>query len=275
MFNISKKMINEKIVPYLSKGKRGPSCKVKLWRIVRAIIYRLKTGVQWRSLPIATLFGSSGAISWKTVHYYFSKWSKDESWERLWTFSLKGHTGFLDMSQVEFDGSHTVAKNGGEAVAYQKRKRAKTSNLLFLVDRQGIPLACGPVMAGNHHDMFEIQKSMSKIEKTLSKAQLSLDGLFLNADAGFDGKKMRDYCEQKGIFANIDENPRNQKGDFESSYVFDNELYKGRFVVERTNAWLDGFKSLIMRYETKARNWLALHYLAFTVVLLRKAGLFN
>jgi len=34
-------------------------------------------------------------------------------------------------------GSHTLAKRGGEALAYQGRKAAKTTNLLFLADNQG------------------------------------------------------------------------------------------------------------------------------------------
>ncbi len=36
------------------------------------------------------------------------------------------------------------------------------------------------------------------------------------------------------------------------------------------NAWLDGFKPLLVRYETCLENWLAFHWLAFVVLLLRK-----
>ena len=57
MIKLTKKMINAHLVPHLSKGKRGPDCKVGLWRIVRAILKRLKTGLQWRELPIKELFG--------------------------------------------------------------------------------------------------------------------------------------------------------------------------------------------------------------------------
>ena len=35
-------------------------------------------------------------------------------------------------------------------------------------------------------------------------------------------------------------------------------------------AWLDSFKTLLVRYETNVENWLAFHFLAFTVLLLRK-----
>jgi len=46
MFKLTKKIINAQLIPYLSVGKRGLKCKVGLWRIVRAILKRLKTGLQ-------------------------------------------------------------------------------------------------------------------------------------------------------------------------------------------------------------------------------------
>ena len=49
-----------------------------------------------------------------------------------------------------------------------------------------------------------------------------------------------------------------------------NELYKNRYKVERTNAWLDGFRCISNRYEKLARNWTSFHYLAFINILLRK-----
>jgi len=270
MMKLSKKLINQNLVPHLSKGKRGPSCKVGLWRIVRAILKRLKTGTQWRELPMRELFGRH-TISWKTVFYYFAKWSKDGSWYRMWTALLGLNKRLLDMSSVQIDGSHTPAKRGGECIAYQGRKKCKTTNTLFLADKQGIALACSDPVGGNHNDLFEIEKSVSKIVNTLTDATIEHKGLFMNADAGFDSKELRNLCDDLGIIPNFDINKRNSKDPDQNDYMFDNQLYKERFVVERTNAWIDGFKSLIIRYETNARHWLGLHYLAFSVILLRKA----
>ena len=269
MIKLTKKMINAQLVPHLSKGKRGPDCKVGLWRIVRAILKRLKTGLQWRELPIKELFGRH-KISWKSVFYYFSKWSKDGSWYRLWTALLELNKRQLDMSSVQLDGSHTPVKRGGISVAYQGRKKSKTTNMLFLTDQQGIPLACSQPVAGNHNDLFEIEKTVSKIISTLMDACIAVKGLFLNADAGFDSKNLRTLFEQLDIFPNIDFNKRNTKNLDQHDYLFDPQLYKERFVVERTNAWIDGFKNLILRYETNDKHWLGLHYLAFAIILLRK-----
>ncbi|MBT9395571.1 IS5/IS1182 family transposase, partial [Hymenobacter sp. NST-14] len=51
------------------------------------------------------------------------------------------------------------------------------------------------------------------------------------------------------------------------------ELYRRRAVGEHANAWLDGFKTLRVRYDTSIGNWLAWHYLAFLVIFLRKINL--
>jgi len=271
MFKLTKKIINAQLIPYLSVGKRGSKCKVGLWRIVRAILKRLKTGLQWRELPMKELFPGH-KCSWQTVFYYFSKWSKDGSWHYMWSELLKHHKNILDMSSVELDGSHTPAKRGGEAVGYQGRKKSKTTNIIFLTDKQGIPLSCSNPISGNHNDLFEINKSVSEITDTLKHSEINIEGLFMNADAGFDSKELRDICDKHGIIANFDANQRNSKHLNEECYRFDNILYKERFAVERTNAWIDGFKNLIIRYETKAKHWLGLHYLAFAVILLRKVS---
>lgn len=268
MFKLTKKIINNELVPHLSKGKRGPACKAGLWRVVRAILKRLKTGCQWRELPVEGLFGRH-SMSWQSVYYYFSKWSKDGSWSRMHAALMDYNRRLLDMSSVELDGSHTRVKRGGEAVGYQGRKSAKTTNMLFLTDRQGIPIGCSEPINGEHHDLFEIEKHTSKILQGLDNANISYDGLFLNADAGFDSERYRSFLESKGIIANIDNNKRNGKDLDADSYFVDDELYKERFAVERTNAWLDGFKNLIIRYETKAQNWMAVHHIAFAAILIR------
>lgn len=269
MIKLTKKIINRELVPHLSKGKRGPSCKVGLWRIVRAILKRLKTGVQWRELPMRELFGRR-PITWNSVFYYFSKWSKDGSWYRLWAALLEVDKRLLDMSSVQLDGSQTPAKRGGASVGYQGRKKCKTTNMLFLADKQGVPLACSDPVSGDHNDLFEIGKSVSKILETLGDSKIEHKGLFMNADAGFDSQNLRTLCGREEITPNIGLNKRNAKNPDDHDYYFDNQLYKERFAVERTNAWLDGFKSLIIRYETNAKHWLGLHHLAFSIILLRK-----
>ena len=83
--------------------------------------------------------------------------AKTGSWQAVWLRLLRENGAHLDCSSVQLDGSHPPAKNGGEAIGYQDRKAARTTNLLFLTDNQGQPLACATPQAGNHHDLFGIK----------------------------------------------------------------------------------------------------------------------
>ena len=78
---MGKDTINKWIIPFLSVGKRGFKSNFDLASIFLLILKRLKTGVQWRELPIESYF-EKGEISWQNVYYYFNKWSKDGSFQR-------------------------------------------------------------------------------------------------------------------------------------------------------------------------------------------------
>lgn len=142
-----------------------------------------------------------------------------------------------------------------------------------MADRTGQPLACASPQAGQHHDLFNIDTSFGELCALLEEAQISLDGLFLNADSGFDAKALRDDCFRRGIEANIAVNPRSRPEEAAAATCLDTELYRERTAIERTNAWLDSFKTLLVRFETSVENWLAFHFLAFAVLLLRKVPL--
>ena len=109
-----------------------------------------------------------------------------------------------------------------------------------------------------------------KYDAAFRAEALRLDGLFLNADKAFDVTALRQACARRGIEANIPRNRRSADWQTDDDTPLDSELYRRRLVIERLNTWLDGFKTLLVRYETSLQNWLAFHWLAFTALLLRK-----
>ena len=268
---LSKDKIERWIVPHLSKGSRGAKVGVELWRIVAAILYRLKSGCQWRMLPVEQFFTSKAKLSRSGVYHHYREWVRDGSFKTVWIELLKANHQLPDLSSVQLDGSHTAAKNGGEHIGYQRRKAARTTNALFLSDNQGLPLAVATSQSGNHHDLHDIEQLFEELCKVLQEADVDLSGVFMNADSGFDAQKLREKCSEKQIEANIDINERNNKEQLPDKYVyFDELLYKRRFVIERMNAWIDSFKALLIRFETTTKAWMALHFLAFAVILCRK-----
>jgi transposase len=271
---MNKSMIEKWILPHLTVGTRGFEPTVPLAEIVECIFHRLKTGCQWRELPTKQFF-TGKVLSWNSVFYYYNKWSKADCWKTIWIHLLSKNLKYLDLSSVEFDGSHTPAKNGGDAVGYQGRKACNTTNALFVSDNQGVMMAMSTPQEGQHHDLFQIQALFDEMCSLLKQAGINLKGLFLNADAGFDSADFKAACGKEEIIANVKENPRNStnqdKEPYQSgSHVFDEELYADRSVIEHSNAWIDGFKALLVRFEVSVKNWMSLHFIAFSVIFLRK-----
>lgn len=267
---LSKDKIEALIIPHLHKGSRGSKVKVELWRLVSLILYRLKTGCQWRFLPLEMFVEKDKQLKWQAVYYHYREWVRDGSFKKVWITLLRNYHCLLDLSSVQLDGSQTLAKNGGEHIGYQGRKAGRTTNALFLCDNEGMPLSVATPQSGQHHDLHDIQILFDELCTVLAQAGIPLHGVFLNADSGFDAEVLQNACEEKYIEANIDPNPRNTKHTSTEYRYFDEELYKRRFVVERMNAWIDSFKALLVRFETKVNTWMALHFLAFAVLLCRK-----
>ena len=114
---LSKSIIEKWIVPYLSVGKIGAKPGVALSGVIAAILHRLKSGNEWRLLALKEFF-EPGVITWQGVYYYFNKWFKDGSFQTAWLAILAQHKKYLDLSSLQLDGSHIIAKQGGKAVGY-------------------------------------------------------------------------------------------------------------------------------------------------------------
>lgn len=233
---LDKDIIKREIVPYLPLAKRGFQTTVPLEEIVNVVLYKLKTGVQWYQLPVKSLFEEIG-LTWECAYYHYRKWCLADIFKQSWISILEKNKSKLDLSSVDFDGSHTSAIRGGEEVAYQGRKKRKTTNSLYLSDRQGVPLGISDPVAGNHNDLFNIEVHFEVVTGTLEQA-------------------------------NICFNKRN--GDTDRDEYFDQELYNERHKMERTNAWMDSFRSLLNRFDTTVASWLGFNYLAFIVIALKK-----
>jgi len=209
-------------------------------------------------------------ISWQAVYYHFQKWSADGSLERVWKQSIQTIHPDLDLAQLNLDGSHVIAKKGGESVAYQHRKRAKTSNILPITDAHGFVVASTGIVAGNHHDAFDLKPHLQAAFKHMKRLGLTFAGAFFNADSAFDTLDARKVCFNHQVIPNIAENKRNRKATKRGrKRLFNPTVYKQRFTSERSFAWIDKFRALLIRYDRKDVNFLGAHHLAFALINLR------
>ncbi|HIA68413.1 TPA: hypothetical protein EYN98_20665 [Candidatus Poribacteria bacterium] len=118
----------------------------------------------------------------------------------------------LDLSQLNLDGTHSLAKKGREAVAYQGRKKAEISNIFSLTDAHGDVIASTEVIAGNHNDAFELADNLDQIFSSIKQLGLPIIGPILTLDSAFDTLACRRICFNRHLIPNISENKRHRKG---------------------------------------------------------------
>jgi transposase len=72
--------------------------------ILAAILFVLRTGIQWKALPKE--FGSSSS-----AHRYFRAWSKAGAFEKMWTLGLREYDGLkgIQWEWQSIDGSNVKA----------------------------------------------------------------------------------------------------------------------------------------------------------------------
>ena len=173
----------------------------------------------------------------------------------------------LNLSELNLDGSHAIAKKGGQAVAYQGRKKAKTTNILPITDGNGFIVATTGLIAGNHDDAYLLKNHLQNAFKSMKRLGLAIQGAFFNADKAFDTRNARKTCFNHGLIPNIDENKRNRKAIKRGrKRLFNAEIYKHRCTSERTFAWIDKFKALLIRFDRKYAYYLGAHFIAFAMV---------
>lgn len=79
---LPKDIIRTWMLPYLTTHRRGRPSAVDLTELLEALLYKLKTGWQWRFLPVKQFF-TGAALSWQGVYARFNAWRKDGSWKKV------------------------------------------------------------------------------------------------------------------------------------------------------------------------------------------------
>jgi transposase len=213
---------------------------------------------------------SKKEISWQAVYYHFRKWSQDGSLRRVWQESIAAIRHVLDLSELNLDGSHAIAKKGGESVAYQGRKKAKTANILPITDANGFIIASTGLVAGNHNDAYNLKPHLQSAFRWIKKQGLPIQGAYFKADTAFDTQEACKICFNHGLKPNIPENKRNRKKSKRGrKRLFNKYVYKRRFTSERSFAWIDKFRALLIRFDRRDLYFLNEHYIAFAMINIR------
>lgn len=144
---------------------------------LEGILYRMRTGIQWRDLP--EKFGR-----WNTVFRRFNLWSKKGILQKLFQSISSDNDPewlFIDGSIVKAHQDSTGAASGaGEAIG--KSRGGNSTKIHLAVDSGGLPvyfeISCGQV-----HDIVHAQRLIEAAPKSSN----------VTADKGYDSDSLRAF----------------------------------------------------------------------------------
>lgn len=225
-------------------------------KVFCAIVYVLRTGIQWKALPRE--FGSASS-----VHAYFLKWARDGLFVRLWQRGLAEYDEMegIAWSWQSIDGSQGKAPLATGAVGPNPTDREKKGTRRhILVDGNGLPLSI-VVTGANRHDVTQVENVLaSRVMRPQGEMRQNLC-----ADAGYDSEEARTVMRSHGYTPHVRSRGEEKR-----------ELAAGkrarRWIVEVAHSWFNRFRKILVRFEKKKSSFEGLLHLAAAIIVYRKLG---
>jgi putative transposase len=203
--------------------------------VVNTLLYQNKAGCQWDMLPHDLLPKS-------TVFDYFSRWRQDGTWDRL-VDALRRKVREADGRAPEPTAAAVDSQSvpssqvGGAERGYDGGKKVKGRKRHIAVDTLGLLLAV-VVTAANISDG---RAAPALVSRTALPTRENLRVIF--GDARYHDYAFRRYlADHTQVRLEITTKPEGVKG-----FV----VIRKRWVVERTFAWLAGYRRLSREYDKR------------------------
>jgi putative transposase len=137
-----------------------------------------------------------------------------------------------------------------------------------LTEAAGIAVGIA-VEGANRHDMKLVEATLESMPESIQEKRLvhleageAEQGLCM--DAGYDYDEVREIAEEFGYTTHI-----RSRGDETAAKEAGKKAR--RWVVERTHSWLNRYRRLLVRWEKKAQNYLALLHFACAIITWNRA----
>jgi putative transposase len=232
---------------------------------MEAILFVLRTGCQWKALD-ATRFCPGS-----TAHDRFQEWVAAGVFLEMWESGLLAWDEFkgIDWSWLSMDGCITKAPLGGEKTGKNPTDRAKRGvKRSLLVEGQGLPVGLA-VEGANRNDMKMVEATLESIpierpEPTAEQPQ----GMCM--DKGYDYDEVRELVAEFGFTAHI-----RSRGEEAKELKRKARAKVRRWVVERTHSWMNRFRGILIRWNKKVENYIAMLHMSFAFIIYRRMELFG
>lgn len=236
-----------------TEGGRGKPPAYPRRLLVDACCYVVRTGCSWRLLP-------GDFPPWQNVYRTFRRWMAQGKFERMhdrlraqWRARL-GRDGSPSASVI--DAQSTRGSPQGGSSGYDAAKKVKGRKRHVLVDTLGLLLAVS-VTAASVQDRDGAHPVMSA---AVAKYP-SLQTVF--ADSGYAGQCAQTLTQRHDVSVEIVRHPRNANVGYwstpeqpdlftqaRSSKAF--MVLPKRWVVERSHAWIERARRLVMHHDRRS-----------------------
>ncbi len=137
----------------------------------------------------------------------------------------------------------------------------------MLTEANGIPVGM-VVDRANRHDMKLVTASLCSVPQSIEDKRLehlaaAEQEQRLCLDAGYDYDEVREIAYEFGYTTHIRSRGEEKKAKEAGKKA-------RRWVVERTHSWLNRYRRLLVRWEKKAHNYLALLHFACALIALNR-----
>ncbi len=257
------------LIPPAPSHAKGGRTRMDDREAFAAMIYVLRTGIQWNALP-----RQMGASS--TVHDRYQEWERAGFFEELWRAGLVEYDELegIEWEWQAIDGAMTKAPLGRDATGNNPTDRAKMgTKRSMLTDGAGIPLAV-VVGGANRHDSKLLVATLDGLvvarpAQGEEQEAASSSEQHLCLDAAYDSDEVRQEIEARSYEPHISPADKNKRSERKEARKHLGGRAR-RWVVERTHSWLNRSRRLLVRWEKKEENYLGFVHLACAQLIFSK-----
>jgi transposase len=222
------------------------------------ILYVLREGIRWQSLPPELGWGS-GSTCWRR----FREWTALGLWQKVhWHLvAVLGERGLLNLERAIVDSSSCRAPEGGAHTGPSPTDRAKAGcKRHLLTDAYGIPLVVtvGPANRRDETAVPELLWLLRAVLACIAGGRRRVGAL--RGDRGYGFPWTIALVLAWGIRSLLA-----VRGSAHGS-----GLGHTRFVIERTHSWFGNFRRLVQCYEREEDHFLGFQQLAACVICARR-----
>lgn len=226
-------------------------------KVLMGILYRLRTGCQWKAIPRQLAPGS-------TCHRHFQRWVEAGIFAKIFAELVKVYDELrgIEWQWSSLDTAMVKSPKGGDLVGPNPTDRAKLGvKRHILTDGRGVPLAA-LITGANVHDKWLVGDVLDAVVVRAPRGPRRPTNLCL--DKGYDYRDAERAVRTRRIRPHI-----RRRG--EPPLSGRRRGKPRRWVVERTNSWHNRFRALLIRWERKGCNYLALLHLACGLIAFQQA----